>query len=61
MSQSHKNGTETAAVDVVIIGAGFAGLSAAERLVSMGLSVTVLEGRDRVGGGRSPVRSLASR
>ncbi len=37
-------------VDVVIVGAGFAGLSAAERLVSRGCSVLVLEGRDRVGG-----------
>ncbi|OBK22909.1 hypothetical protein A5634_06980 [Mycobacterium asiaticum] len=34
----------------MIVGAGFAGLSAAERLGSMGLSVTVLDGRDRVGG-----------
>ena len=41
---------ENPSVDVVVIGAGFAGLSAAERLVSVGLSVTVLEGRDRVGG-----------
>ncbi|GAB4009974.1 flavin monoamine oxidase family protein [Nocardioides ultimimeridianus] len=37
-------------VDVVVVGAGFAGLSAAERLTSMGASVVVLEGRDRVGG-----------
>lgn len=41
---------ESTTVDVVIVGAGFAGLTAAERLVSMGLSVKVLEGRDRVGG-----------
>ncbi|MFB9430061.1 flavin monoamine oxidase family protein [Streptoalloteichus tenebrarius] len=34
----------------MIVGAGFAGLSAAERLVSMGVSVLVVEGRDRVGG-----------
>ncbi len=37
-------------VDVVVVGAGFAGLSAAERLVSTGRSVLVVEGRDRVGG-----------
>lgn len=40
----------TTSVDVIVVGAGFAGLSAAERLTSMGLSVLVLEGRDRVGG-----------
>jgi monoamine oxidase len=37
-------------VDVVIVGAGFAGLKAAHDLVSEGRSVVVLEGRDRVGG-----------
>lgn len=37
-------------VDVVIVGAGFAGLTAAHDLVSQGYSVVVLEGRDRVGG-----------
>lgn len=36
--------------DVVIVGAGFAGLTAAEKLVGQGASVLVLEGRDRVGG-----------
>jgi monoamine oxidase len=36
--------------DVVVIGAGFAGLSAAGRLVDGGLDVLVLETRDRVGG-----------
>ncbi|TWS26304.1 flavin monoamine oxidase family protein [Tsukamurella sputi] len=38
------------AVDVVVIGAGFAGLTAADRLVERGATVLVLEGRDRVGG-----------
>lgn len=36
--------------DVIVVGAGFAGLSAADALVSAGLDVIVLEARDRVGG-----------
>ncbi|MEU0599427.1 flavin monoamine oxidase family protein [Streptomyces sp. NPDC006393] len=50
MSGSRKPGSADTSVDVVVVGAGFAGLSAAERLASMGQSVLVVEGRDRVGG-----------
>lgn len=44
--------------DVVVVGAGFAGLSAARELVRLGHDVVVLEGRDRVGG-RSYTGTLA--
>ncbi|MDT5013829.1 MAG: monoamine oxidase [Mycobacterium sp.] len=44
--------------DAVVIGAGFAGLTAARVLTSMGHEVVVLEGRDRVGG-RSCTATIA--
>jgi monoamine oxidase len=37
-------------VDVIVVGAGIAGLKAASQLVARGRSVTVLEAADRVGG-----------
>ena len=36
--------------DVIVIGAGFAGVTAARDLASAGRSVLVLEARDRLGG-----------
>jgi monoamine oxidase len=48
----------TKMVDVVVVGAGFAGLTAARRLTALGHAVTVLEGRDRVGG-RSYTTTIA--
>ena len=44
--------------DVVVVGAGFAGLAAARELVKRGHDVVVLEGRDRVGG-RSSTTTIA--
>lgn len=45
-----KSLSTTEKVDVVVIGAGLAGLTAAERVIRAGYSCRVLEARDRVGG-----------
>lgn len=47
-----------ASADVVVVGAGFAGLTAARDLMRHGHDVLVLEGRDRVGG-RSMTATIA--
>ncbi|MBP9919959.1 MAG: NAD(P)-binding protein, partial [Dermatophilaceae bacterium] len=43
-------GTATAPPRVLIVGAGAAGIAAAQRLVAAGVSVEILEARDRIGG-----------
>ncbi|NKZ77624.1 NAD(P)-binding protein [Rhodococcus hoagii] len=42
--------TVASTTDVIVVGAGLAGLTAARRLVDAGLAVQVVEARDRVGG-----------
>ncbi|HZT50431.1 MAG TPA: NAD(P)/FAD-dependent oxidoreductase [Stellaceae bacterium] len=52
MSRSHS-------CDVVVVGAGAAGLAAARRLLAAGVSVEVLEARDRPGGRAATVPTTA--
>ena len=53
--------TLPSSVDVVVIGAGAAGIAAARRLAGRNLSVLVLEARDRVGGRAQTVRAADER
>lgn len=48
--ENHAENETHAMTDVVVVGAGIAGLSAAEKLVAHGLDVKVFEARQRVGG-----------
>ncbi|MBL8677573.1 MAG: FAD-dependent oxidoreductase [Myxococcales bacterium] len=52
--------TQERRVDVVVVGAGVAGLRAAEVLVRAGVSVLVVEARDRLGGRVHSARALGT-
>jgi len=42
--------TKTSGYDVIVVGAGLAGISAAKELIHLGRSVLILEANDRIGG-----------
>jgi len=48
-------------VDAVVVGAGYAGLAAARKLIEEGRSAVLLEARDRVGGRTHTVDEAGAR
>jgi len=52
---------QTDTADVVVVGAGVAGVTAARELVQAGFSVVVVEARDRIGGRVHSIRDFATR
>ena len=50
MARKHSNEPDKSQADAIVVGAGVAGLAAAETLAQGGLQVVLLEARDRVGG-----------
>jgi monoamine oxidase len=59
MEQSATVGSASEVIDVIVIGAGLAGLIAARDLTDRGFDVVVLEGRGRIGG-RTFARNVAN-
>jgi monoamine oxidase len=53
----YENSPQMKDPDVIVVGAGMAGLAAARRLAEAGLRVTLLEARDRIGGRILTIRS----
>src|SRR5262245_42644793 len=56
MTKGYPHSMPSNDADVLVIGAGMAGLAAAARLRERGLQVLVLEARDRIGGRVHTVR-----
>src|ERR1700681_356366 len=50
MSADAAHKSVRATVDVIVVGAGVAGLAAAGELARAGVGVTIIEARDRIGG-----------